>query len=71
MINHGADGIFCCRRKTVYNEGELNEELEAARDIMTDPDDRNILVIKTPCERTGSTEELSANNLPYQQTYAA
>ena len=52
MINHGADGIFRCRRKTVYNESELNEELEAVRDIMMDPDDRNVRIIETaPWER--------------------
>ncbi|MEE3423149.1 MAG: hypothetical protein VZR11_10655 [Succinimonas sp.] len=50
--NHGADGIFRCRRKAVYNESELNKELEAARDIKTDPDDCNVRIIKTaPWER--------------------
>ena len=41
-----------CWCKTVYNESELNEELEAVRDIMMDPDDRNVRIIETaPWER--------------------
>ncbi|WP_274968789.1 hypothetical protein [Succinimonas amylolytica] len=41
-----------CWSKTVYTEKELQEELEAVRDIMMDPDDRNVRIIESaPWER--------------------